>query len=438
VPSANRSLASCLACVLTMSLAAACGASSSDTTGGTSGSPAGSTTGTTGGGSSSGGSSGATTGGTTAGQAPIILAERIFSPDNRLYYVSVLNEMPTAPIDLSQAREFTSADVEVYMGKVFIRDRVANTMTRFSVDSTNSLVQEAQFSFQAAGLPSGRVYDAYLTPTLAYALDGTDLQMVGWDPTNMTLLPGSVVDLSFLTSISPLPDIELGIPTQVGNQIIIPVTWEDEDNLVISPSMQAMLVLPANASATPAVTQQTGIGGAYVAWGFNGDAYVGGIVGGVQLFGSVYPDAGPIPSSGIARINAGTSTFDPSYAVDVNKIAGSTGVWAVHMLDSNDVLAQILDPSVPTSSFSTPDDIYDSNNYYFVMINVDAGTVVKQTQIPEGGIANSQEHIVDNVLYVQVAEDGGNTAIYPATAAGVGPRQFEVESGDLWFAQRLQ
>ncbi len=218
----SRNLATLI--LLATAVAAGCSSSSSDTgatgtSGGTTGGTSGGTPGTTGGtpsGSSTGagtsGGSSATTGGgpVDAGSGPIILAQRIFTPDGRLYYVSVLSQMPTAPIDLATATEFTSADVEIFMGKVFIRDRVANTMTRYSVGAGNALVQDAQFSFQSAGLPSGRIYNVYLSPTLAYALDGTNLQMVGWDPTNMALLPGNVVDISFLTGISPLPDISSG------------------------------------------------------------------------------------------------------------------------------------------------------------------------------------------------------------------------------------
>ncbi len=173
-------------------------------------------------------------------------------------------------------------------------------------------------------------------------------------------------------------------------------------------------------------------------WGFNGDTYVGGVIGGdIQLFGSVYPDAGPIPSSGIARINAGTSTFDPDYTLDVNKLTGSTGVWAVHMLDPNDVLAQILDPAVPTSSFSTPDDIYDSSDYFFVLINADAGTWTHQDAIPGGrDRQRAGAHRRQRPLRPGCRGRRQHRRL-SGHLVGRGAKQFDVESGDLWFAQRL-
>src|SRR5262245_34040809 len=50
----------------------------------------------------------------SSGPPAIVLAERVFLPDGRVYYVSVLDVVPSAPVDRTKAREFTSADLEVF------------------------------------------------------------------------------------------------------------------------------------------------------------------------------------------------------------------------------------------------------------------------------------------------------------------------------------
>src|SRR5687767_1617091 len=78
--------------------------------------------------------------GADAGVQPaVLLAERVFSPEERLYYLSVLPDVPTAAVDRSAALELGSADIEVYGGRVYIRDRNANTMTRYRVSSELTL-----------------------------------------------------------------------------------------------------------------------------------------------------------------------------------------------------------------------------------------------------------------------------------------------------------
>src|SRR3954452_14125655 len=73
----------------------------------------------------------------------VVLVERVFTPQNqRFYYVSVLADVPTAAVDRSQAIELTSADVELFNDRVFIRDRDANTITRYRVAADRTLESE--------------------------------------------------------------------------------------------------------------------------------------------------------------------------------------------------------------------------------------------------------------------------------------------------------
>jgi hypothetical protein len=366
----------------------------------------------------------------------IIVAERVFMPAGRSYYVSVVSEMPTAAHDRTRALELTTGAVETFDRTVFIRDRSRNVITRYGVGDDLALTMEAEISFANTGLPSSRAYSAYLSPTLAFVLDSPGLRMIGWNPTTMTLT-GDTISLASLAK-PMLPNTSLGVPTRVGDKVIIPVSWDDFDNLLTNPGIGAALILDSNMTAPPTLVQDARVGGGYVVWGFGGDAYVGGTVGGdVKLFGHT-PSGAPVPHSGAVRLKAGATSFDPGFAADLDAATGTIGAWGIHMLDATHVLAQILDPATDRATITTPDDFYDSENFFYVMLDTSTGQWTRQNAIPAGGIGNSQEHVVDGVLYVQVTGENG-AEVHPVTAAtGIGPKAFDVPSGDLWFARRLR
>ncbi|HVV86073.1 MAG TPA: hypothetical protein VHE35_23600 [Kofleriaceae bacterium] len=369
-------------------------------------------------------------------QGAIVLAERVFQPMGRSYYVSVVSEMPTAPLDRTKALELTSADIEVFNGNVYIRDRNTNIISRYTVGDDLSLTKDGEVSFANTGLPSSRAYTAYLSPSLAFILDSADLKMIGWDPTAMRLT-GDTIPLDFLAK-PMLPTTSLGQPTRVGDKVIIPVSWEDDDNLLIEPGIGAALILDSNMTAPPTLIEDPRVGGGYVVWGFGNDAYVGGTVGGdLKLFGHT-PSGAAVPHSGAVRLKAGATAFDPGFAVDLDAATGTIGAWGIHMLDPTHVLAQILDPATDRASITTPDDFYDSTSFFYVMLDTTTNQWTRQTAIPAGGIGNAQEHVIDGTLYVQVTGDSG-AEVHPVTAAaGIGPKAFDVPSGDLWFARRLR
>lgn len=364
----------------------------------------------------------------------ILVAERVFSPEGRSYYVSVVPEVPEGELDRSRAREFSSADIEVFDGSVFIRDRDSNTLTRYTVSEDLDLVEEERLSFQGVGLSSGRVRNAYLSPTHAYALDATEWRMVGWNPTTMELT-GEEISLEHLAK-SELPSGFIGTPQRVGDRVIAAVGWDDFDDLVMNPGAGAMLML--DQSEPPLLLEDARLGGAYRVYaGADGNAYVaGGVAGDVRLFGSVL-GGGAFPSSGLLRIRDGAGDFDPGYQVDIEAITGTPGVWAVHRIDERSVLAQIWDPETPTDSLTSSDDYYAAEEFIYVLIDSASESWTRVGAIPKGLTGNAGDHVVDGKLYINVVGETGS-AVHPVTAAGVEAAAFNVSSGDLWHFERIR
>jgi len=370
----------------------------------------------------------------------VLVAERVFGTTGRSYFVSVHAAVPTGPIDRSKAREFSSADIEIYNGAVYIRDRDANTMTRFHVSDDLQLVQDGQLSFMLKGLAPGRFHTAYLTPTRAFVLDSNDWRMIEWNPTTMQLAAGADIPITFMKKTA-LPFGAISPPARVGDRLVSSVYWADLDNLIMYPGSGAALVIDANNPTVPTFLEDARVGGAFRVYADpSGDTFVSGVVGGdVHLFGSAL-GGGTLPTSGILRIPAGATAFDPDYLVDVEAITQSPGVWATHRIDDHTLLAQVLDPGKPAPA--NADDYGASTDFIYMAIDTAAKTATRIDSLPTGGIANAGEHIVDDHLYIQytaVGDGGAFQSVVSVVNAGNNIQQaFTVPSGDLWHLQRIR
>jgi hypothetical protein len=367
----------------------------------------------------------------------IVIVERVFLPEGRFYYLSLRREVPTAPLDRSMAREFASADVEVYNGFIYIRHRTDNTVTRYSVSPTLELVEEESFSFALTGLGTGRVRNAFVSPTQAYALDAEGWRLIEWNPTTMELT-GTEIDVSSFER-EGAPEGFFGKPVITGGRAFAPVGWSDSKNLEVYPNMGVMIL---DGTGAPTLIEDERVGGGFLLYGMpDGSVFAPGLVGGdIRLFGSS-TTGDPLPHDGMVRIAPGASDFDPEFFVDVSDISGSPGVWAIHRIDDTHVLAQLWDPAVPISEVVTiPDEYYEASNFIYVLIDTEALTYEPIDSIPRGGIGNAFDHVVDGTLYIQTSiEVAGESAssVHALTADGT-HEVFTVPSGDLWHLERVR
>jgi hypothetical protein len=369
----------------------------------------------------------------------IIIAERVLSPEGRLYYLSAVAEVPSGPLDRSRALELSSADVEVFQGAVFVRDRQSNRMSRFSVSDALELVEEGAFSFQNTGLGSGRVRNAYLSPTRAVAMDAQDWRLIEWNPTSMELT-GVETSIEHFAK-EGLPDGFIGNARRVGDKLIAQVAWNDYENLITYPGLGALLVIDGN-DGPPALIEDERVAGGFLVYGDEqGNAYLPGVIGAdLTLFGSAH-GGGLLPASGMVRISVGGMTFDEDYFVDVSAISGSPGVWAIHRIDETHLLVQLWDPEAPIDSLTSADDYYSASEFIYGIVDIEAQTFESIDSIPRGGTGNAYDHVVDGVLYVQTSIELGDgqfeSSVHRVTPTGTA-EAFTVPGGDLWHLERLR
>jgi hypothetical protein len=370
-----------------------------------------------------------------SGEAPpaILLVERVFAPNTRTYYVSVLSEMPTGPVDRSKAREFGSADIEAFDGAYYLRSREDNSMTRFTVNARNELVEGDRFSFQDTGLSVRRFHTAFISKTQAYTIDNVGWRLIEWNPTLMELT-GREVALDYLQK-KGLPDTQIAPPVRVGDRLIGGIMWEDGANKVVYPGAGGLVFEPSGDA--PTLVEQPHVGGVYKVSDSEGAAYFSGIVYGSALFRTVF-GGGKMPVSGLVRIGAGQQEFDADYLVDLSEITGSPSIYGVHRVDDGHTLVQMFDPESPTDIYETEDDFMGASEYIYGLVDNEARTWKRIEEIPKAGAGNSLSHVVDGTLYVQAYDLSGEAAlIYAVDSEGVTPA-FSVPTGDLWYVNRLR
>jgi len=366
------------------------------------------------------------------GPPAVLLAERVFTPSGRQYVLSVLPAVPSAAVDRTSSLVLDSADVELFGGRVFVRDRVANTMTRYEVSSDLRLVQDGQFSFAALGLAASRFSSAYVASDRAYLMDSTGWRLIGWNPESMTLT-GEVIAIANMKK-DPALTGSISPAVSVGGRLVASIYWEDFTNLVLFPGSGALVIDPA-APGSPAFIEDARVGGGFrITAGAGGSAYLTGTVGGdVRKFGSAF-GGGALPASGIITLPAGQQAFDPSYLVDVEAITHSPSVAAIHRIDDKTLLAQIYDPALALPA--TLSEFRSSSNFEFVVIDTVARTFTPVANLPKGGQANAGNHVVDGTLYIQLSNATGSVA-YAVSASGV-TEAFPVPAGDVWFLARIR
>jgi hypothetical protein len=367
----------------------------------------------------------------------IVIVERVFAPEGRFYYASVVAEMPTGPIDRASAREFTSADIEAYGGAFYLRDRESNKITRFTVSDDLELIEGASFSLQGFGLPAVRFHNVYLSAQRAYLVDRIGLRLIEWNPTSMALT-GNELSVDYIAKPG-MPDISISPPVQVGSRIISSIAWEDSENQMIYPGTGALLFDPES-SEPPELVEDARLAGAYKVNDDGADAYVSGVAYAHAVY-STTPSGEPIPPSGVLRIANDEPRFDASYLIDLTAMTGSPGIYGIHRVDERFLLVQMFDPGTPLDAYATHDDFFAAPEYIYGLVDTQEMSWRLVDTIPKAGAGNTLDHIVDGRLYVQAYEeispDVEDAIIYEASPGGV-EEAFRVPSGDLWYLKRIR
>lgn len=263
-------------------------------------------------------------GGTTPTADPLYLVVgSSFTPDGRSTYAAVVDDIGAdGSISLEEALEIPgvpSVAVPQRGGVFFVGSAEEPTVERYRVTTEGSIEADGRFSVAGLGLIAGRgsVRDAFqfISDTRAYLIDDDTLQVVIFNPQDMTTTGSFSLDgLAEDGTITQLNFVE-----RDGNRLLVSTNHVRSDGTfavlgklaIIDTITDAVTYASQNRCGHLAWSAQDTAGNTYFAsHPFQAAAEAGGIAG--------TPAAKPC----MIRLLAGQDGFDPDYFVDLNALTG--------------------------------------------------------------------------------------------------------------------
>jgi hypothetical protein len=173
-----------------------------------------------------------------------IASSVVFDADSEQTYVSVLDSLDSQEIDYASAREFAGwSDVWIHEGAVYVSSREEHTVTKFSIEDDNTLIEEAQISFAKYGEVDVAFWsNTFVAPDKAYMIEGTRGYVI-WDPQTM--------EITGTFDLPNLPERE-GLLVRAGTldranvirdgKLYQPMYWSDEDYARFAPDSRVAVI----------------------------------------------------------------------------------------------------------------------------------------------------------------------------------------------------
>jgi hypothetical protein len=343
---------------------------------------------------------------TGSGTAPaVMVAVASRSPEGSNFYVGAYPDLP-AQLDLSEMIETPSGqNAAAFGGYIYIWSPESGIYSRYAVDDALHLSLAGNVSFMNLG-GTGNVMTRFISPTRAYSMTRDNLQIIVWNPTDMTVL-GSIDTSSALDP--DYPDFDYGEPVLFGDYVAWPILWSDDDNADYKPAVDVIL-----ASATSEVP------------GF------------AHFFDR---DPARHLHDCLLRVRAGSIEFDPDFYVDLNRVANTPAVY--HTWQSNDrsVVAATWDPAIDPRELPSPDD-YWSAPMQRTLVRIDEDASEPISGIPASAVFSTLNYRLDGVLYMLMSEGTpGPTGGARSTLYRINESTAELAlttDGDIWSIGRIR
>lgn len=314
----------------------------------------------------------------------VVLAS-IDNPEGRTNYAGLVDPAgEDAEFDTDAAIE-VPADGRLYAppsgGYFGIGDSEGLVVIRYEVDAERNLRENGRLSFAGVGVRSFSNTMVFVSATKAYFLDEANLQVVVWNPAELTI--DGTIDVSELERegyqrvLFPLFHSVVR-----GDRVLASVAWQNEEGEFRKAT--GLLVLDTARDAVARVEETDRCAGAQdIIVGSNGDAYFASSVDPVVWDASV---RGVERSGCILRVKAGAESFDPDYRLLLSDATG--GGVAYGLTGTNDPdrpYIWALDETVTPWSASEPIDSFGAAAWGLWRLDLETGTAVPDDSVPLSG-----------------------------------------------------
>jgi hypothetical protein len=317
-------------------------------------------------------------------------------------------------------------------GTLFVGSSKSSTVTRYSLDTSGKLQPSGTVDFAAQGLTSLAGYSSgfeFISPNKAYWLSREGKAIV-FDPTELTVT-GSI-DLSGLVRQDPEnPGTNYtmsfsGTPAhRIGSKLYTFAAWDSRAAGTIKvPPVYAVVILDSATDTAQVVVDEAGCG-------YGRDAVLDGdwlYVATEAVGASVHhlnPNNGP--ESCLRRFNVATGTFDASYNVKLDALAGGAPVGSLAVSPDGTPLIHVLDTTAPQAgSLTNPRQLSSAAIWKTAKLTVGDAPTLELLNVPLKSAS------------VLPAPLGAGFTVTPTfdTTDTVNPRIFEVTSQGIVATER--
>jgi hypothetical protein len=374
---------------------------------------------------------------TGSGTAPaVMVAVASRSPEGSNFYVGAYPDLP-AQLDLSEMIETPSGqNAAAFGGYIYIWSPESGIYSRYAVDDALHLSLAGNVSFMNLG-GTGNVMTRFISPTRAYSMTRDNLQIIVWNPTDMTVL-GSIDTSSALDP--DYPDFDYGEPVLFGDYVAWPILWSDDDNADYKPAVDVILASATSDVPAFAISDRRCGGGWSLFVDDTGDLYA---LGNAYFGFAHFFDRDPARHlhDCLLRVRAGSIEFDPDFYVDLNRVANTPAVY--HTWQSNDrsVVAATWDPAIDPRELPSPDD-YWSAPMQRTLVRIDEDASEPISGIPASAVFSTLNYRLDGVLYMLMSEGTpGPTGGARSTLYRINESTAELAlttDGDIWSIGRIR
>lgn len=282
------------------------------------------------------------------GQPLYVLGSGVSGVDNETTYFTPLSSLDaSANVDLTRAIERQGVG-RLYgadgLGYFAIGLEESQSITRYEVSADGRFVEGPSVSLQNYGVTFMAEANAihFVSPTKAYYLDWSQLQVLIWNPEAMTI-DGSL-DLGSLLRAGTVPSFSARLVRR-GDQVLFAAGWQDPDfngvqsgiSLIsIDTNTDALSIQPADDRCRdPGELAVLEDGTLYVMSNFT------------NVFGKFRGGNGV--DDCVLRVLPGANTFDPEYVGSLAAAVGGAPAVGIVQRDASTLWALTVDENVATS-----------------------------------------------------------------------------------------
>jgi len=338
-----------------------------------------------------------------------VFFSRVLQPPGRTNFVHLLPNLEGPEVDISRAQLELGgfSRVRAFEGDLLVFFGESGEIARYTVEPDLSLTESARFSMLNEGVSSFFNSIVFISSTRAYYLHAEQLQVVVWNPREMTLTGTFPVDIR----VEGYPEVIFGLPTLVRDRVLVPVAWVERGGVEPRPVVGvAQISATTNELISVSVDDRCGFSLAGFA---DGGSYF--IVGDWRsgAYSTYSPE--PLPPACLLEFDPATDDFSDRF-LDLELVTNAPAVSGAFGLGDGTFVARIYDAPIEIAeipeAFPNPTEYFGLELWRWGTIDIHTGETRLVTELPLSSLSFAP-FVIDGQLYIGVARESlGSSTLF--------------------------